>query len=215
MLNAGYSCSSANLPLASIRSTKNSWKSSYFRPPRKPVPVVFSFKSVPRIRVLKEPLETSDAVLIETLEEAQEAAAEEETQEITVNGVAAAAGDGETPKSSPRGSDKDETRAAEDDKSSDRFKLRNGREVFEEKAYLVGVGCRSDADNGFSMEESLKELAQLADTAGLMVVGSNSQKLATPNPRTYIGSGKVAEIKSAIRALDVETVIFDDELSAG
>lgn len=40
-------------------------------------------------------------------------------------------------------------------------------------------------------------------------------RLATPNPRTYIGSGKVAEIKSAAHALDVETVIFDDELSAG
>lgn len=40
-------------------------------------------------------------------------------------------------------------------------------------------------------------------------------RLANPNPRTYIGSGKVAEIKSAIHALDVETVIFDDELSAG
>ncbi|KAG9439463.1 hypothetical protein H6P81_019628 [Aristolochia fimbriata] len=39
--------------------------------------------------------------------------------------------------------------------------------------------------------------------------------LANPNPRTYIGSGKVAEIKSAVDALDVETVIFDDELSAG
>jgi GTP-binding protein HflX len=40
-------------------------------------------------------------------------------------------------------------------------------------------------------------------------------RLASPNPRTYIGSGKVAEIKTAIHALDVETVIFDDELSAG
>lgn len=40
-------------------------------------------------------------------------------------------------------------------------------------------------------------------------------RLAAPNPRTYIGSGKVAEIKSAVHALDVETVIFDDELSAG
>lgn len=40
-------------------------------------------------------------------------------------------------------------------------------------------------------------------------------RLASPNPRTYIGSGKVAEIKSAIHALDIETVIFDDELSPG
>lgn len=40
-------------------------------------------------------------------------------------------------------------------------------------------------------------------------------RLSKPNPRTYIGSGKVAEIKSAIQAFGVETVIFDDELSPG
>lgn len=103
----------------------------------------------------------------------------------------------------------------EEDSSDSRFKLRNGREVFEEKTYLVGVDRKGVAENTFGVDESLKELAQLADTAGLMVVGSTSQKLAAPNPRTYIGSGKVAEIKSAIHALGVETVIFDDELSAG
>ncbi|XP_027941516.1 uncharacterized protein LOC114195295 [Vigna unguiculata] len=103
----------------------------------------------------------------------------------------------------------------EDDVVSDnRFKLRNGREVFEEKAYLVGVE-RKNVVQDFGIEESLSELAQLADTAGLLVVGSTYQKLASPNPRTYIGSGKVSEIKSAIHALGVETVIFDDELSAG
>ncbi|KAL0729243.1 hypothetical protein Bca4012_025336 [Brassica carinata] len=97
----------------------------------------------------------------------------------------------------------------------DRFKLRNGKEVFEEKAYLVGVERKGDGECLFDIEESLEELEQLADTAGLMVVGSTYQKLASPNPRTYIGSGKVSEIKSAINALDVETVIFDDELSPG
>nr|GEU68468.1 GTPase HflX [Tanacetum cinerariifolium] len=96
-----------------------------------------------------------------------------------------------------------------------RFKLRNGREVFEEKAYLVGVARKDDTSELFSIEESLKELAQLADTAGLMVVDSTYQKLSTPNPRTYIGSGKVAEIKTAINGYGVETVIFDDELSPG
>ncbi|CAE6246512.1 unnamed protein product [Arabidopsis arenosa] len=97
----------------------------------------------------------------------------------------------------------------------DRFKLRNGKEIFEEKAYLVGVERKGDGECLFNIEESLEELEQLADTAGLAVVGSTYQKLASPNPRTYIGSGKVAEIKSAINALDVETVIFDDELSPG
>ncbi|RZC88530.1 hypothetical protein C5167_016390 [Papaver somniferum] len=88
-------------------------------------------------------------------------------------------------------------------------------QVVAEKAYLIGVELKNVSDGSFSSEESLKELGQLADTAGLTVAGSTYQKLATPNPRTYIGSGKVAEIKSAINALDVETVIFDDELSAG
>ncbi|PQQ03854.1 uncharacterized protein Pyn_36902 [Prunus yedoensis var. nudiflora] len=103
-----------------------------------------------------------------------------------------------------------------EDSSESRFKLRNGREIFEEKAYVVGVEHkRSNTEDLFGVEESLKELTQLADTAGLMVVGSTYQKLVSPNSRTYIGSGKVAEIKSAINALGVETVIFDDELSAG
>ncbi|GKC29994.1 GTPase HflX, partial [Tanacetum coccineum] len=87
--------------------------------------------------------------------------------------------------------------------------------VFEEKAYLVGVARKDDTSELFSIEESLKELAQLADTAGLMVVDSTYQKLSTPNPRTYIGSGKVTEIKTAINGYGVETVIFDDELSPG
>ncbi|GFZ10358.1 GTP-binding protein, HflX [Actinidia rufa] len=118
-----------------------------------------------------------------------------------------------TPNSSRRYAKKGEDE--EEDRYDARFKLRNGREVFEEKAYLVGVERKDDTENSFGTEESLKELAQLADTAGLMVVGSTYQKLATPNPRTYIGSGKVAEIKMAINALGAETVIFDDELSAG
>ncbi|XP_021739758.1 uncharacterized protein LOC110706162 isoform X1 [Chenopodium quinoa] len=87
--------------------------------------------------------------------------------------------------------------------------------VLAEKAYLVGVEQKGIKVDSFGIEESLKELAQLADTAGLQVVGFTYQKLAAPNPRTYIGSGKVSEIKSAIHAFDVETVIFDDELSPG
>lgn len=50
-------------------------------------------------------------------------------------------------------------------------------QVFEEKAYLVGVTVKGDKEDAFGIEESLKELAQLADTAGLMVVDSTYQKL--------------------------------------
>lgn len=49
-------------------------------------------------------------------------------------------------------------------------------QVFEEKAYLVGVERKGDTEGFFGIEESLKELAQLADTAGLRVVGSTYQK---------------------------------------
>lgn len=47
------------------------------------------------------------------------------------------------------------------------------------------------------------------------VVGSTYQILETPNNATYIGSGKVTQVARAVRALNVETVIFDDELSPG
>ncbi|KDP38559.1 hypothetical protein JCGZ_04484 [Jatropha curcas] len=127
-----------------------------------------------------------------------------------VNGVAGTVSEG-TSVSSTRVKKK---KIQDEDTFEYRYKIQNGKEVFEEKAYLVGVERKGEVDS-FGIEESLKEVAQLADTAGLMVVGSTYQKLASPNPRTYIGSGKVAEIKSAIHALDVETVIFDDELSPG
>lgn len=135
----------------------------------------------------------------------------EEEVFAVVDGVAGTKAEEKTLKAPTRVKKK----GGEGESDDNRFKLRNGREVFEEKAYLVAVELKGDMEYSFGIEESLKELAQLADTAGLMVVGSTSQKLSTPNRRTYIGSGKVAEIKSAIHALDVETVIFDDELSAG
>ncbi|EEF52631.1 GTP-binding protein hflx, putative [Ricinus communis] len=128
-----------------------------------------------------------------------------------VNGVAGPASEDKPAVSSTKFRKKKQ----DGDSLEDRFKLRNGREVYEEKGYLVGVERKGDTLDSFGIEESLKELAQLADTAGLTVVGSTYQKLTSPNPRTYIGSGKVAEIKSAIHALDIETVIFDDELSPG
>ncbi|GFR45981.1 hypothetical protein Agub_g7453, partial [Astrephomene gubernaculifera] len=65
----------------------------------------------------------------------------------------------------------------------------------------------------YDVYESLEELGRLADTAGLRVMGSTVQLLESPNMATYIGSGKVAEVARAVAALDVDTVIFDDELS--
>ena len=60
---------------------------------------------------------------------------------------------------------------------------------------------------------SLDELERLAHTAGVNVVGRGSQRLEAINPATYIGSGKVEEIKALREELGLDLVIFDDELS--
>ncbi|MFO7697534.1 MAG: GTPase HflX [Anaerolineae bacterium] len=65
----------------------------------------------------------------------------------------------------------------------------------------------------FDTALSLDELALLADTAGLEVVGQDRQNVDHIHPATYIGSGKVIEVKERCRELGAELVIFDDELS--
>jgi GTP-binding protein HflX len=74
----------------------------------------------------------------------------------------------------------------------------------------VGIE-RSSAD--WKLAESLAELERLVDTDGADVVGSVSQRLASPNTRTFIGKGKVVEVAEAARALDADVVVFDDELT--
>ncbi len=73
-------------------------------------------------------------------------------------------------------------------------------------------GGRGRSD-GWTAESSLEELSLLADTAGARVVGRSLQRLERPNPATYIGKGKVAEIASQRPSLGYGVVIFDDELS--
>jgi len=63
------------------------------------------------------------------------------------------------------------------------------------------------------LEDSLSELALLADTAGLEVVGQLSQKLHHPHVETYIGPGKVTELKALAEETLAQVIIFDDELS--
>lgn len=87
-----------------------------------------------------------------------------------------------------------------------------------EKAYLVGVDWKIIPDGKYEpgawpVEESLKELARLADTAGLEVMGQTTQKLARPNATTFIGKGKAEEIADAVQQLAVDVVVFDDELT--
>lgn len=81
-----------------------------------------------------------------------------------------------------------------------------------ERAFLVGVELR-DQDRLLSLDESLTELALLADTAGLDVVGQTTQRLNRPNSKTFIGSGKVEEVKTFVNETDAEIVLFDDELA--
>jgi len=63
------------------------------------------------------------------------------------------------------------------------------------------------------MRESMEELAELTTTAGGMVAGTGTQKLETPVAGTFIGSGKAEEFAEFCRGHDVDTVVFDDELS--
>lgn len=69
--------------------------------------------------------------------------------------------------------------------------------------------------SAWSAEDSLQELALLADTAGLEVVGSTYQRLKHPFPRHYIGPGKVEEIAALRAELRYDLVVFDDELTPG
>ena len=79
-----------------------------------------------------------------------------------------------------------------------------------EKAVLVGVerpGMR------WNISSSLAELERLADTAGADTVAVTTQKLDSPNPRTFVGSGKVEEISRLCRSTGADLIIFDDELT--
>ena len=59
----------------------------------------------------------------------------------------------------------------------------------------------------------MQELALLCAAAGLQVVGQGTQRLRAPDPKTFLGSGKVVEIQSLAEELGAEVVLFDDELS--
>jgi len=81
-----------------------------------------------------------------------------------------------------------------------------------ERAFLVGVELRQ-SDGYLTLEDSLTELSLLADTAGLDIVGQASQRLESPNPKTFIGTGKVEEVKALIEEVQADVVLFDEELS--
>lgn len=80
-----------------------------------------------------------------------------------------------------------------------------------ERVFLVGVELKSRQAG--ALRESLEELSELATTAGGEVVGDGIQKMAAPCAATYIGKGKADEFAQHCHRADVDTVIFDDELS--
>lgn len=79
-----------------------------------------------------------------------------------------------------------------------------------ERAILVGVDRPGQE---WTLESSLAELERLAWTAGADMVAQTTQRLTSPNPRTFVGSGKAEEIAELARACDADVVIFDDELT--
>lgn len=81
-----------------------------------------------------------------------------------------------------------------------------------EKAYLIGAEIRGD-EGLLDIQDSLNELALLAHTAGLEVVGQTIQRLHQIDPATFIGSGKVDEVLQDVEQNEAQVVIFDDELS--
>jgi GTP-binding protein HflX len=97
-----------------------------------------------------------------------------------------------------------------------------------ERVFLVGAEFKSprpfpngaagetsaqERKGGADPRDSLSELGELAATAGGEVVGDGLQKLNAPTPATFIGKGKAEEFAAFCRRHDVDTVIFDDELS--
>ena len=81
----------------------------------------------------------------------------------------------------------------------------------EEHCLLVGV-IHADITEEIALEH-IDELEFLAETAGAITKYRILQKLPYPNPKTYVGTGKLEEIKQYIKAADIDLVIFDDELS--
>ena len=81
----------------------------------------------------------------------------------------------------------------------------------QDKAVLVGVVYKEQTET--MVNEYLLELAFLAETAGAVAVKNFIQKLPHPDSKTFVGKGKLEEIKTYVIAKGINLVIFDDELT--
>ena len=91
--------------------------------------------------------------------------------------------------------------------------LDNGLSQEINRAVLVGLSSRVLTEEENSDESSMEELKALLDTAGGTCVGVVLQNRGTPDPRTFIGEGKVEEVRDLVHAENADMVIFDNELS--
>ncbi len=89
--------------------------------------------------------------------------------------------------------------------------ISTNRERRTRRVYLVGVELKNGEAS--VAREAIAELAQLVTTAGAQVVGEATQRLERPNASTFIGSGKARELAGRCKELQVDTVVFDDELA--
>lgn len=85
------------------------------------------------------------------------------------------------------------------------------KEKFKERVLLVGVNIGNAPS--FVLEESLGELSALSETAGAVICDIVTQNLPRPQPRFFIGEGKVQEIRERVLEKDIDLVIFDEDLS--
>ena len=83
-------------------------------------------------------------------------------------------------------------------------------EEVRERALIVGV---ERPDDEWDVQSSLDELERLVDTAGADVVCRTTQRLNSPNPKTFIGTGKAEEVADLCRSYSCDLVVFDDELT--
>jgi GTP-binding protein HflX len=83
--------------------------------------------------------------------------------------------------------------------------------IQEEKAILVGLIHGTQTEE--QVKEYLEELAFLAETAGAKAVKRYAQRLPTPDSRTFVGKGKLEEIRRYVEDKDIQLAVFDDELS--
>ena len=82
-----------------------------------------------------------------------------------------------------------------------------------ERAILAGLAAASMDESERSSDVSMEELAALVETAGGEVVVTLIQSRPTPEPRSFLGDGKVREMKELIEANDIDLAVFDNELS--